>query len=314
MRKFILFIGLFMLLLLATDRGSSWVLKKAYLSMRGGQSGGQITTYLARSRVPPVLIMGNSRVALNIDPASFPAGSANLAHYGTGQVFATGLLHILQQAHKLPPTLVLHLDLDEYAQPARPEEISQLSFYYRDNPYVAAQINALGWAERLKNQSALYCYNSRILSLAKAWLRPGTSTDFGFEPVPPDPQDSLRTVYSSQRLNVQAGRFNRAPLEALRKFVAVCRAEHVQLVCFTATYYRSPPYAARAAAAVDSVLRAGGVPYLNYDLHPVPGLQGSTRYWHDVTHLNTLGVPLQSQALAQQVAELRARSGQLAQR
>jgi len=193
--------------------------------MRGGQSGGQITTYLARSRVPPVLIMGNSRVALNIDPAIFPAGSANLAHYGTGQVFATGLLHILQQAHKLPPTLVLHLDLDEYAQPARPEEISQLSFYYRDNPYVAAQINALGWAERLKNQSALYCYNSRILSLAKAWLRPGTSTDFGFEPVPPDPQDSLRTVYSSQRLNVQAGRFNRAPLEALRKFVAVCRAE-----------------------------------------------------------------------------------------
>lgn len=169
-----LFIGLFVLL--ATDRGGGWALRRAYLSMRGGQ----ITAYLARPHRPPVLIVGNARVALNIDPARFPAGSANLAHHGTGQVFGTGLLHVLQAAHKLPPTLLLHLDPDEYAQPARPEEINQLNFYYRTKPYVAAQINALGWAGRLKNQSALYGHNARVFGLAQAWRRPGTAPDFGF--------------------------------------------------------------------------------------------------------------------------------------
>ena len=304
MRPILLFISSFLILLLAVDRGGSWALRQAYLSMRGGQSGGQITAYLARPTVPRVLIVGNSRVSLNINPDSFHVGAANLAHNGTGQVFSTGLLHVLQQQHKLPPALVLHVDLDEYAQPARPEEINQLSFYYRDNAYVAAQMDALGWTEQLKNSSALYVYNARVFSLTKAWLRPGVSTDFGFQPVAASAHDSLSALYSGQRLRARPHQLNRAPLRALQEFVAVCRAEGVQLICFTATYHEPPPYVAQTSAVVDSLLRAAAVPYLNYGLHPVARLQGSTRYWHDVTHLNATGVPLQSQALAQQVAAL----------
>ena len=314
MRQFLAFISLFVLGLLATDRGGGWLLGRAYLAMRGGQSGGQITAYLARPQVPPVLIVGNSRVSLNIDPDSFPPGTANLAHYGTGQVFATGLLHVLAQQHKLPPTVVLHVDLDEYVRPPKDDEITQLSFYYRRNPYVTAQVNALGWVQHLKSTSGLYGYNARLFSLAKAWLRPRASTDFGFQPVPPSPRDSLSTLYSGRRLRTVPAHLNRRPLRALREFVAVCRAQGVQLICFTATYHEQPAYVARTSALVDSLLRAEHVPYLNYGLHPVAPLQASTRYWHDATHLNTTGVPLLSQALAGQVAALRARPRQVAQR
>jgi hypothetical protein len=306
MRQFVLFIGLFVGLLLAVDRGGSWALKRVYLSMRGGQSGGQISAYLARPQLPAVLIMGNSRVALNIDPDSFGPAALNLAHYGEGQVFSTGLLHVLRQQHKLPPTLLLHIDLDEYAQPPKPEEINDLSFYYGQNAYVTSQINALGWTERLKNLSRLYCYNARAFSLARAWLRPHQSTDFGFQPVAPSPSDSLTTWFSGRRLRTPPPVLNRLPLKALQEFVAVCRAEQVQLICFTATYHEQPAYVPQASALVDSVLRAAHVPYLNYGLHPLAPLQASTRYWHDATHLNTRGVPLHSQDLARQVAGLRA--------
>jgi hypothetical protein len=306
MRQFAFFLALFLALLLVVDRTGSRALKHVYHSMRGGQSGGQITAYLARPRPPALLVLGNSRVSLNIDPASFHPAAANLAHYGTGQAFGTGLLHVLQQQHMLPATILLHIDLDEYAQPAKPDEINQLGFYYHQNAYVAAQIDALGWAERVKNTSALYSYNARLFSLAKAWLRPNTSADFGFQPEAPSPHDSLATLYSGQQLRARPLVINRVPLSALREFVAVCRAERVQLICFTATYHEQPPYVARTSALVDSLLRAEHVPYLNYGLHPLARLQASTRYWHDVTHLNATGVPLQSQALARQVTRLRA--------
>lgn len=304
MRQFFVFLSIFLLLLLAFDRAVSRVLNRAYAAMRGGQNGGQLNAYLAQPRPPEILIMGNSRVYHNISPDSFRRPAANLAHNGTGQVFHTGVLHVLRQApQKLPAALVLHIDLDEYAQPPKPEEITRLNFYYGRNPYVTAQMNALSWSERVKNVSALYRHNGRVFSLAKAWLRPVTS-DFGYKPIAPSQRDSLNTLYSGQRRLAQPRLLNRAPLRALREFVAVCKAAGVPLVCFSSPYYQRPPYLAETSALVDSLLRAEHVAYLNYGLHPVAELQRSTRYWRDDTHLNARGVPLQSQALAQQVAAL----------
>ena len=254
--------------------------------------------------MPQLVILGNSRVYHNIDPDSFHVGAINLAHNGTGQYFQTGLLHVLRQARKLPPALVLHIDLDEYAAPPKTEEIRQLNFYYHHNNYVTKHIDAISWAERVKNLSALYRHNGRIFSLLKAVLRPTTTPDYGFKPVAPSSRDSINTLYSVQHRWAQPRLHNREPLRALQEFVKLCRVEKVKLVCFTSPYYQPPPYLQETSALVDSLLRAEHVAYINYGLHPIATLQHSTRYWRDDNHLNALGVPLQSQRLAQQVADL----------
>jgi hypothetical protein len=301
MRHFFGFLSLFMLVLLVVDRAGSWGLNQVYLSMRGGQNGGQIVDYLARPQAPELLIMGNSRVYHNIDPDSFHRGAVNLAHNGTGQVFHTGVLRVLQQEQKLPAALVLHIDLDEYVQAAKPDEIRLLNFFYQRNSYVTEQINALGWPEQLKNFSALYRHNGRVFSVAKAWLRPELTSDYGFKPIAPSLRDSINTLYSAQRLQARSQQLNRAPLAKLKEFVAVCKAEGLPLVCFTSPYYLRPPHLNRTSGLVDSLLRAEHVAYLNYGLHPVAELQRSTRYWRDDTHLNALGIPLLSQDLTRQV-------------
>ena len=39
MRQLLFFLGVFLLLLFAIDRGASWELNQAHLAMRGGQNG-----------------------------------------------------------------------------------------------------------------------------------------------------------------------------------------------------------------------------------------------------------------------------------
>ncbi|WP_035566200.1 hypothetical protein [Hymenobacter sp. IS2118] len=303
MRPFFLFLALFSGCLLVVDGVGGRVLNHWWSSARGGQNGGQISGYLARPAPPAVLLMGNSRVGCNVDPASFGPGALTIAHNGSGQALSTGLVSVMQQAQKLPAVVVLHIDLEEYAQESDTGQLQLLSYFYGQNDYVTRHLNAQGWAERVKLHSALYRHNGRLLTLAKNWLLPGTATDYGFQPLAPSHRDSLNTLYSSQQLQQRPAKLNRAPLQELQAFVSLCEPARVNLICFTSPYYRTPPRLARAAALVDSLLRKHEVPYLNYGQRAMPALQGSAYLWRDVGHLNSNGIPLFSSVLVRQVHE-----------
>ena len=312
MKKFGLFLLLFLVLLLAVDRGAARLLDHVHDGVRLGQRDGLLVTYLGLPQVPRLVVLGNSRTAVNVCPDSLGPHAFSLAHNGTTQVFQTGLLSILAQQHRLPETLLLHVDLDEYIHPTRPDDINLLKFYYGRAPLVTAYSREASWLEPLKHCLALYRHNGRLPGLAQNWLkqrRHPFPLNQGYEPSTPDPSDSLRTAYSLAKLNQEPGPLNRGQLRYLRDFVALCRQQHVRLICFTSPYYQRPRHVAATAALVDSLLRREHIPYLNYAAvppdQPVAQLSAHIRYWRDATHLNMRGVPLYSQVLARQVRALR---------
>ena len=310
MKKFLLFSLLFAGCLLLLDRGGAWVLDRVYTSIRVGQKGGRVNTYLALPAPPPVLLMGNSRLGCNVNPDSLHPQAYSIAHDGTRQIFQTGLLSLLQQQHKLPQAIVLHVDLTEYMAPSHLEDILNLKYYYGQAPYITQYHDELSQWENAKFWFSLYRHNGQLFSLVKNWRpQPPRVPNQGYEPIEPTEQDSLRALYTTTQLAQQPGTLNRAALRYLQDFVVLCRSNHVRLVCFTSPYYQAPAWLPAASAMVDSLLRANRVPYVNLALHPVPELTGRPRYWRDGTHLNTRGIPLLSAALARQFGVLNRPAG-----
>lgn len=297
------FLLLFACSLFLLDRSGAWVLDCVYEHTRVGQKGGRLNTYLALPSPPRVLLMGNSCMGCNVNPDSLHLGAYSIAHDGTRQVFQTGLLSLLAQRHKLPPAIVLHVDLREYMAPNHVEDITNLKYYYGQAPYITQYHQELSRWEPVKFWFSLYRHNGRLFGLANNWRWVPPTSNQGFEPPDPTAADSARAEYSATRL-AQQGPLNRKALRYLQDFIGLCRSNHVQLVCVTSPYYQAPPWVPAASAVVDSLLRTANVPYLNLALHPVAKLSGQPRYWYDEVHLNTRGVPWLSQVLAQQLTGL----------
>ncbi|GAB3842795.1 hypothetical protein [Hymenobacter jeollabukensis] len=306
MKRFALFFALFAGLLLLIDHGGAYVLDRVYARTFVGQKGGILNTYFARPAPPALVLMGNSRASLDVNPDSLPVEAFSLAHPGTSQIFQSGLLSLLAERRQLPRTILLHIDLDEYIHPSFPADIRNLRHYYGQAPLVTQYSKELSRWEPLKHGLALYRHNGRLFGLAKNQYlqRQGAAPSQGFEPYAPTAQDSINTLYSTHYLAKERYQLNRAHLRYLHDFVALCRQHRVRLICFTTPYYQVPPHAPQSAALVDSLLRREHVPYLNYAATAAPAALTAMRFWRDATHLNSRGIPHYSQLLARELKPL----------
>ncbi|RAK62733.1 hypothetical protein [Hymenobacter edaphi] len=306
MKRFALFFALFAGLLLLIDRGGAHLLDHVYARTYVGQKGGILNHYFARPAPPALVLMGNSRASLDVNPDSLPVEAFSLAHPGTSQIFQSGLLSLLAERGRLPQTILLHIDLDEYIRPSFPADIRNLRHYYGQAPLVTQYSQELSRWEPLKHGLALYRHNGRLFGLAKNHYlqRQGAAPSQGFDPYPPTAQDSINTLYSTRYLAAEQYRLNRGHLRYLHDFVTLCRQQQVRLICFTTPYYRVPPHVRESAGVVDSLLRRAGVPYLNYAATAAPPALTAMRYWRDATHLNSRGIPHYSQLLARELQPL----------
>lgn len=300
MQQFFAFLGLFAALLYGADFVSAGILNELYKRIRTGQTGGEINHYLSLSRRTPLLIMGDSRARYQVNPDSFELPGFSLCHAGMGQVFQTGLLHVLEKEKKLPSAILLHLDFEEYSDADNLEDIGNLRYYYRRDSTIANQINRISPYEKVKYLFRLYCYNGRIISTLKnfAQSRNTTPNGNGYQPLTPVPNDSTTYVEAISHSS-EVPRFHYSNLRHLTEFIGVCKRNHVKLLCFTSPYFSAHRFATMAARPIDSLLAAQHVPYFNAAAHPLPVLVHHAIFWHDANHLNLLGAGYYSQQLAQ---------------
>ncbi|MCC3160718.1 hypothetical protein LJ737_26010 [Hymenobacter sp. 15J16-1T3B] len=306
MKRFALFFALFAGLLLLIDRGGARVLDHLYARTYVGQKGGILNYYFSRPAPPALVLMGNSRASLDVNPEALPVETFSLAHPGTSQIFQSGLLSLMAERRQLPRTVLLHIDLDEYIRPSFPADIRNLRQYYGQAPLVTQYSKELSRWEPLKHGLALYRHNGRLFGLAKNHYRQwqGAAPHQGFEPYPPTAQDSINTLYSTRYLFKEQYHLNRGHLRYLRDFVALCRQHQIRLICFTTPYYQTPPHVAESAGLVDSLLRRENVPYLNYAAAPLPATLTAMRFWRDATHLNSRGIAPYTRLLSQELQPL----------
>lgn len=302
MQRLFLFIGLFVLSAVGIDFGFSKLFDSFYNQMRIGQTGGEINLYLARPNKTEVLIMGNSRARYQVDPDSFAVPTYSLCHAGMGQVFQTGLLEVLALKNKLPESILLHVDLEEYAKDDNLEDIGNLRYYYGKLPIITEQIDSISTFEKMKYLFRFYRYNGRVISTVKNFVQTkmvAANTGNGYQALAPIMTDTTTFNASVSAVPNKALRFHYDNLSHLQKFLSICKSKNIKVLCFTSPYFSPRDYTALALRPIDSLLRTQQIPYFNAMEHPLPVLLHHASFWLDAEHLNQLGAGYYSQQLAQ---------------
>ncbi|MCB0489365.1 MAG: hypothetical protein R2820_08790 [Cyclobacteriaceae bacterium] len=308
MKKLFQYLIFCMFALLVTDRGLSFILDYLYVKTKTGQTGGKINYYLTSTKHVDFLIMGNSRSLYQIIPDSLAGNAYNLSHAGMGPSFQTGLLSVLIKQAKLPSIILLHIEPYDFIGDHENRDIQNLRYYYGKDSIVTQLINKISTTEKFKFTFQLYRYNGKGFSLLKNFVQTSSSAidSNGYEPLPPQPTDSINTLYSVQAHEpIPAASLNPEQAEILSDFIQMCRVKNIKLICFTSpVYYESDSNFTVALDSLGAFLAKMNVPYLNYIKSPIESLENHPSLWRDANHLNHKGAQIESQRLKKDLTGL----------
>lgn len=302
--------------LLVINIAGEKMLSYLYLKNRSGQSGGKINYFLRLEPKPEVLIMGNSRALYQIIPDSFAnANIYNLCHAGMDDCFQLGLLHYIIKSNKAPKVILLQIDPEYYIKKEDDKEfistdIQHLKYYYNKDSLVKFHINQMSPFEKFKNAIPLYKFNGRVISLLKNLIVSDNKVDKfrGFVKVAPTKFDSINTINSfKERAPKKKFEFNPENTKYLKDFIAICKQNDIQLICFTSPHYKyNKDYYSHLKSNIDLVLANNNIAYIDFDEQvQVTKLLTSPVYWKDCMHLNLHGAAIESAYLANLTDSLR---------
>jgi hypothetical protein len=297
MKKFSSFILVFITISFVTDFLLANLFDRLYQKTFTGQTGGEINKYLALPELPSLLVMGNSRARYQIDPDSLAVPSYSLCHAGMGQVFQTGLLEILERKNKLPKAILLHVDFEEYIEKDNLEDIGTLRYYYNRTPSITSEIDSISQYESIKYLFRFYRYNGRVISTLKNYIQSSNHVNVsnGYQYLAPVPNDSANFIASPIDHPIN---FHYQNLRHLRKFLAICKRNNIELLCFSSPYYVPQSYTSIVSQPIDSMFHVNNIPYLNTASKPLPTLLNHATFWQNTDHLNALGARYLSQQIS----------------
>ena len=307
MRKFSIIFLVSVILLIVCDRSLGFLFDYFYKHTKTGQTGGKINYYLSLPKTPEWVVMGNSRALYQIIPDSFARPTYNLCHAGMHQIFQTGLLTEMEKQGKMPPLILLHIEPDEFLGEQFNRDIQNLKYYHSKNEWITRELNVLSRYEQVKFLFASYRYNGRVISLMKNYIQTmrAPSPSNGYMAIEPILTDSTTTMYSlQQKLPVAAETMNEQQWNYLNEFIARCRKNGTQVICFTSPIYSYHQKSNPGIQELESRLQKLHVPYINYLKKDIPALQLKASLWKDRHHLNHTGAQIESSVLAKDVDEI----------
>jgi hypothetical protein len=314
LKNVIRFLLVLLLVVVALDRLLGLGLDYIYQHNRVGEAGGKVNSYLNLPEPPYVAIYGTSRVKYQIIPDSIPVTSFNLAHKGMSLPFQAGLLSVVAQQKKLSKTVILLADPSEFQinpfNTEKPLDAQFLRYYYGHNEHVTSYINEISRFEGVKYLLDLYRYNGTTFNVISHFMqsRSGKKLTTGWEEMPATVQDSIITLKHkiiSQKLP-WGKELNKANIKYLNDFVAICKANNVNLVCITTPYfYDTSETFATGRKYLDAYFKRENIPYINYLGIQLPGLE-NPKMWHDSHHPNSEAGRIITQDLVKRLKAMKA--------
>ncbi len=241
-----------------------------------------------------ILLLGTSRCENHYVP-SIISDSTGMSVYNAG-ISGSGCIHFqyVTLSHILryhtPKVVVLDTGESEFAE--SDYKLSMLNFYAPHIGRCAAADSIFQWAGILNRNrfSHLYRYHSLSnVAIARLFLPENTREDEGYTPIdqPPSYPDDPGDVQQQLPCDEQK-------IATFRRFIHLCRQQHIQLVLSISPSYSliSPLYynALRVIADEEQI------PLLDYD---TPGLYTDhPEYFYDNAHLWEKGARLFSQRFA----------------
>ena len=295
-KKIGVFISSVILIVVLVDLTLSAILDSLYQQTYTGQTGGKLNFVLDQESKFDMLVLGNSRANHQVNPDLMSFNAFNLGVDGRKITYQNAVISILKMRSKLPPRVILHLDIDNFTcespKDTIPTDVIHLSYYYGKNELVSEYLNSTSKLANIKYVFKLYRYNGTIFNLMENYFESMNivwENYSGYEPIPADARDSLKIVYQLRESAKDQINLKLCPklLQELGAFIATCKQENVDLVCFTSPAYNGDlnlQYYQRSELA--KYLAKKNVEYLDYT---VSSDLDNIQFWSDVKHLNSKG-------------------------
>lgn len=290
----------FVLAFFVLDRGLGLTLTKLYENSDAGNKG---KIRYALSHSAQLVIFGSSRSASHYIPQKMESilfmntvnagihGSKMALHYGIEQL-------IFEQYH--PKIIVLDLYPSDFTK-KKADNLYILRPYYSKNRDVKAILDNSYPFESIKSQSAIYPFNSDILTFLNQNLR---MVDFkqsqkGFDPL-------LGVMKVSQMVDaldnddVKKIRVNDSlQFKYLEQFIVSAKQADAKIILVISPIYRNS-LPSDFFDEITQIADGQGVPLLNFSKY----LQDSPEFFNDPIHLNISGAELFTDTLSKQIKQV----------
>lgn len=294
---FVLFIFLFVLV--GMDRGVGKLFRYFYDTSRYGILGRQVYCMLQSDE--DILILGSSTASHNYVPSvlrdslrlsCYNAGSDGMAvyyHYGVLSSY---------KGKRLPKLVVYDLGVTDWYQSnsetfTLDAALDRLAPHYGETPELDTLFALNGWQEKVKQQSCMYAFNSKLVQLIKCHWIPSYE-DAGYEAL----QDSM-PANAVTGVREGGGVEEKEKIHYLQKLIDYTKAHHIRLMMvISPKYYRlqQDDYKLGKEIAVRN-----NIPVI--DLMNAPELM-KPEYFADEAHLNDRGAQIFTSLVSEKIREI----------
>lgn len=297
MKKFILRICLFGLLVFIMDTAFGYIFKFLQSHSKGGETYRQ--EYIANTMRDSILIMGSSRAIHHYDPRVF-VDSLGLSSYncglgGNGIIFNYGEYCLFK--NRYVPKVILYDLYDQFDLIAGlPNEryINALRMYY-DKEDIDSVFLAVDRTEKYKMLSKMRRYNGRFISVLSNFMRSKKNDILGYEPL--KGQLNYELTKQDRMDNVI---YDTLKLKYLRNLISETESKGTKLM-----FCISPIYGGGDESIynpIKELAKKENIPFLSY--YNDSSFIFRKEYFKDSKHLNSEGAEEYSKKIIKEIREI----------
>lgn len=290
LKSFFIKLLVFFIIIILADYSIGFILKKYYRKQQSGYD--YLTTYAIEQTTADILIFGSSRAVNILDPLIFEK-EMNLTCYNAGRdgepiFYHYAILKSILRRYK-PKMILLSFDAGSFSVGIDAyDRLSALLPFYYEHPEMQSVIDLKGPFEKLKMLSAIYPYNSMLLSIIYGNSNSSKikyATIKGHIPLTYLAAGPLKKFDYTKEKELDTIKIN-----CYKSFINECVINKIPL------YIICPPYNIEAVGIDHSITIAKeiaaqkNIPFFDFtnDLKYI----GNPELFADYRHLNYKGVPL----------------------
>jgi hypothetical protein len=284
--RFLLNISVLILLVVAADQAIGSVLRHFYFRQVAGDL--YRATYTMDSTTEDIIVLGSSRANHHYVPSVFE-DSLKMSFYNGGRdgSFVLSNVAFFKAIVKRynPKIILFDIDPEELLYTTDSyEKLSALLPYYRTHPEIRSIIELRGPYEKYKHFSAIYPFNSCILSIGigNMEMNKNRKGDIkGYVPLKKTQRDTIPKPVPSNK-----GTLDHYKLEALTDMMQYCTSHNITLRLIFSPVYTVTD-SSENMDVIEQIARKYQTPFWNFSTDT--SFLSSPEYFYDFRHLNQTG-------------------------
>lgn len=289
MKKFLVRLAIFAVILVTVDFIGGWVFSILRIKAIGGSTARDY--YITNTMEADVLIMGSSRAIHHYDPRiiedSLGLACYNCGRDGMGILYNYGLFKIITQRYT-PKMIIYDLNtgFDLNAEGDNLKYLSDLKLYY-DNKSVRDMFDAVDETEKFKMNSQLYRLCGKWLIILSDCVKPQYSDIKGYRPsegvMNYETDDVIESTFLLDLLK----------LSYMQRLIDECKSRGIELVFVISPLYKGVD--APSHTIVKELAQENGLLFIDY--YAKSEYSRNRDYFCDTYHMNATGTELYTKEL-----------------